>query len=236
MKDIFTITTARLLPTSREILTQQGVPATLTPRPQILDLAERARDEFNALVEASGMLVSVDHDQFANVFFGEGQNAAATPLADIHPRAEQLALFVVTIGEAVCARIRALFDQDCALATMLDAAASLGADRASDRAVRRYRSLLTEQDAVPADTVFMAYSPGYCGWHVSAQHRLFARLQPAAIGVTLRGSSLMQPLKSVSGVIVGGPADIHRFDNQFPFCNECETRSCRDRIAGLTDR
>ena len=37
-------------------------------------------------------------------------------------------------------------------------------------------------------------------------------------------------LKSITGVIVAGPAAIHSFDDDFAFCSECRTRGCRKRI------
>ena len=75
------------------------------------------------------------------------------------------------------------------------------------------------------------YSPGYCGWHITAQRKLFAALQPAAIGVSLNASCLMEPLKSVSGVILAGPPAIHEFEAGFPFCRQCRDRSCGARLA-----
>lgn len=46
------------------------------------------------------------------------------------------------------------------------------------------------------------FSPGYCGWHVSGQQQLFPLMgTPQPCGVELTPSSLMVPIKSVSGVI-----------------------------------
>ena len=46
------------------------------------------------------------------------------------------------------------------------------------------------------------FSPGYCGWHVSQQHLLFSHFPtPQPCGITLSESSLMTPIKSVSGII-----------------------------------
>ncbi len=79
----------------------------------------------------------------------------------------------------------------------------------------------------------MRYSPGYCGWHVSGQMALFDYLGPDAVGITLTESFLMHPLKSVSGVIVAGQPDIHRFVHDFPFCAACTGKECRERIGSL---
>jgi hypothetical protein len=46
----------------------------------------------------------------------------------------------------------------------------------------------------------------------------------------------MQPLKSVSGVILAGPRTIHRFPPTYDFCDRCETRTCRDRLRAMAAR
>ena len=45
------------------------------------------------------------------------------------------------------------------------------------------------------------YSPGYCNWLVSEQKKLFPLLKGNTCGIQLTPSSLMIPLKSVSGII-----------------------------------
>ena len=45
------------------------------------------------------------------------------------------------------------------------------------------------------------FSPGYCGWHVSQQQLLFPLFEGKTCGITLTDSSLMVPIKSVSGII-----------------------------------
>ena len=76
------------------------------------------------------------------------------------------------------------------------------------------------------------YSPGYCGWHISAQERLFARLRPEQIGIRLNERFLMTPLKSISGVLVAGPARIHQVTGSYPFCAQCKSPACRERALG----
>lgn len=45
------------------------------------------------------------------------------------------------------------------------------------------------------------YSPGYCSWDVSEQQKLFRLLPEGCCGITLSDSSLMFPIKSISGII-----------------------------------
>ena len=49
------------------------------------------------------------------------------------------------------------------------------------------------------------YSPGYCGWHVTQQQLLFSCLPESPCGIRLSDSSLMSPIKSVSGILAYGP-------------------------------
>ncbi|MCK7538940.1 MAG: hypothetical protein MZV63_52410 [Marinilabiliales bacterium] len=43
------------------------------------------------------------------------------------------------------------------------------------------------------------FSPGYCGWDVAEQHKLFSFFKDNFCGITLTESALMNPVKSVSG-------------------------------------
>ena len=62
------------------------------------------------------------------------------------------------------------------------------------------------------------FSPGYCGWHVSQQQLLFPLFQGHTCGVRLTDSSLMLPIKSVSGII-GLGKEVRRLDYTCGLCN-----------------
>jgi hypothetical protein len=113
---------------------------------------------------------------------------------------------------------------------MLDGAASEGAELAAQVLEQEYIRYLVSGDTPIRGMSALQFSPGYCGWHISGQRKLFEFLQPAEIGLELTDSYLMRPLKSVSGVIVVGPREIFDFKDDFDFCDECDTRSCRERV------
>lgn len=70
------------------------------------------------------------------------------------------------------------------------------------------------------------FSPGYCGWHVSQQHLLFSHFPtPQPCGITLSESSLMTPIKSVSGII-GIGATVRHLDYT---CGLCDYKDCYKR-------
>lgn len=62
------------------------------------------------------------------------------------------------------------------------------------------------------------FSPGYCGWHVSQQQLLFPLFHGHTCGVTLTDSSLMVPIKSVSGII-GIGKEVRKLDYSCGLCN-----------------
>lgn len=66
------------------------------------------------------------------------------------------------------------------------------------------------------------YSPGYCGWNVSEQQKLFSFFPENYCGVTLTPHSLMQPVKTVSGIIGIG----HDVKRKGYACNICDMDNC----------
>ena len=69
------------------------------------------------------------------------------------------------------------------------------------------------------------FSPGYCGWHVSQQQLLFPLFKGETCGVCLTESSLMLPIKSVSGII-GLGKNVKHLDYT---CGLCDFEQCYKR-------
>lgn len=66
------------------------------------------------------------------------------------------------------------------------------------------------------------YSPGYCGWKVEEQQKLFQLMPKGLCNISLGESSLMQPIKSVSGVIGIGTG----VKNNPYTCSLCNMKNC----------
>jgi hypothetical protein len=66
------------------------------------------------------------------------------------------------------------------------------------------------------------YSPGYCGWDVSEQHKLFRLFPDNHCGIVLTPSALMDPVKSVSGIIGIGS----RVRRAAYSCRICDMKNC----------
>jgi hypothetical protein len=199
---------------------------------RVSSLVGEAGEAFVAAARPRGLWQRISRAAFEEVLHADGASEPATPLAQVIEDAAELALFAVTLGDAIAQRVAHLFAAgDLAGGYILDQIASQAADELAQRAAR-----LFEAAAPRAGSAALPYSPGYCGWNVAGQHSLFAALEPAEIGISLNDSCLMQPLKSVSGVLVLAPLAAHDFSPAFPCCAGCATLDCRERVAALAAR
>ncbi len=232
MNETTTFSAESVLPDKHTVFANQGIPTQTRAREETESLYSSALSLLPRLVSPQGIIAPISKTDFAEVYQGEGRNEPSTPVGDIFEQAHWLALFAVTIGPEISSEIARLFgSNDFALGCMLDSAASAAADRLSDLAEGRYLETHSTKEPTPSDMTVMKYSPGYCGWHISGQKKLFEFLDPGQIGVSLGESFLMQPLKSVSGVIIAGPREIHDFQDSYTFCSECRGHDCRQRLA-----
>ena len=227
---------SEILPEREAVLRFQGMAGGVPVQDQVTALLAEALDIFNETCEPVGIIAELSTNEFREIFRGEGENNRDTPLDHIFPQADALALFALTVGGEVSRRIEDLFaENDFALGYMLDTVASLAADKAVEVCEASFLHDLVQRRLTRPDHHALSYSPGYCGWHLTGQKKLFQYLQPEKIGITLNDSCLMTPLKSVTGVLAAGRKDIHLFETNYTFCRDCRTYSCRQRMKKLMD-
>jgi hypothetical protein len=237
MSEIVKISIDDVLPNREAVMALQGIPQNKEPPENATQLFIEALGVFRKCVHPLGIIKDILYDDFHRVYEGQSLNAKDTPVPKIALKAGALALFAITLGRAVHDEINSLLgSRELALGSMLDSVASAGAEKAADMVETRFLQSLSSRGVVDEKSVVMRYSPGYCGWHVSGQKKLFEYLQPDKIGIDLNDSYLMEPLKSISGVLIAGRKEIHIIEDNYPFCRECETHSCQERMAALLDR
>jgi hypothetical protein len=244
MRRLLTLSPAEVKPERAEVLRGQGVPPGAAISDRVEAVLNAAAIRFSALARPRAVVQTVDREALAAVLQGGGFEPEDTPVGSIASRADALALFAATLGQEISDEIDALFaGGDFALAAMLDGFASEAAEVLVTRLEWWFAKWVSGTEVVgggavhcaptgrarPA-AVVLAYSPGYCGWPVTGQRRLFAALVPADVGITLTSSCLMRPLKSVSGVLVAGPPSLHDLGQEFPCCASCSDPVCRARI------
>jgi hypothetical protein len=231
MRRIINIEPNIIVPDRYDVFASQGIGRGEKVSENVEVLLNKAMGLFQKSVDPISIISEISKNKFETIYKGEGWNEKNTPLSTISKKADALALFAVTIGEKITRKIDRLFKSDeFALGHMLDAVASVGTEKAAEYMVNFFLSVVSKKKKVKPLTKALSYSPGYCGWHVSGQRKLFEVLQPERIGISLLNSFLMKPLKSISGVIVIGKREIHIFDDNYSFCGQCRTHSCRARI------
>ena len=132
---------------------------------------------------------------------------------------ELLALFICTAGEEVSHRSKELMSSGNLLeGYVADLVGSLLAEGAMDILQERLRNEMESKGL----KITNRYSPGYCNWDVSEQHKLFSFFPEGFCGVRLSESALMNPVKSVSGVIgIGRNVSFNKY-----VCDACSEVDC----------
>jgi hypothetical protein len=115
--------------------------------------------------------------------------------------AEQVTVAVCTIGPALEAAVKELFDDDPVQAMALDGAGVAALREVSWVVIDEVRGIAADQGWGSG----MRAQPGQEGWSILQQRAIFGHLPGDEIGVRLNDSCLMVPQKSVSFVIGMGP-------------------------------
>ena len=133
--------------------------------------------------------------------------------------AEEAALFISTAGPVIGEKSRnSMKSGDLLKGYVYDVIGSEVVEAAADMMQEELRKSM----AAPGKGITNRFSPGYCGWDVAEQHKLFSFFKDNFCGITLTESALMNPIKSVSGLI--GIGELVRYA---PYqCHLCDDKNC----------
>lgn len=133
--------------------------------------------------------------------------------------AEGCALFICTSGAGIGERSKELMAVgDLMEGYILDVIGSVTVECAVDKIQDSFEYELTNRGVKTANR----YSPGYCGWALSEQKQFFELFPYNHCGIKLSDSCLMDPIKSISGVI-GFGAHVKKMAYE---CQMCELETC----------
>lgn len=163
----------------------------------------------NPLINAKNGTLEIE-----NTIFNTGKIVASSMA-----KSSFITFFICTIGEGMENFSKKLMGEGSSLEGFItDIIASVFAEE-----VANYVHLLVEKTASELNfKITNRYSPGYCNWPVNEQQKLFALMGNNTSGVKLTDSSLMVPIKSVSGII-GLGTDVKRLAYK---CNICADEKC----------
>lgn len=133
-----------------------------------------------------------------------------------------IALFICTAGEAISHRSQELSKGDHpVLGYVFDILGSMIVEAATDLLHQEIKLIALKKGM----SITNRYSPGYCKWSVADQHKLFSFFPPKCCGISLTDSSLMYPVKSVSGIIgLGEEVKFREYT-----CDLCNQTDCFHR-------
>jgi hypothetical protein len=134
-------------------------------------------------------------------------------------KSDSAALFLCTAGEEIGKRSKELMQEsDMLKGYVYDVVGS----EIVDTAAGRMWLLLEKEMKAEGLKVTNGYSPGHCGWDVAEQHKLFNLVPGDFCKIRLTESALMDPVKSVSGVI-----GIGENVKYYPYvCDLCSLKDC----------
>jgi hypothetical protein len=134
-------------------------------------------------------------------------------------KSESIAFFLCTAGEEIGAYAEKLMRQgDLLEGYIMDIVGSEIVEASMDKIQDELEQQLSQQGL----KITNRYSPGYCGWSVSEQQKLFSFFPGNCCDITLTSYSLMQPIKSVSGIIGIG----HEVSRKGYTCSLCSMANC----------
>jgi hypothetical protein len=139
-------------------------------------------------------------------------------------RSDSVAIFLCTAGTEIGIRSKkAMQDRDLLKGYIYDVVGSEIVEAVTDV----MQEDLEESMLDSGMKITNRYSPGYCGWDVAEQHKLFELIPENYCGIQLSPSALMDPVKSISGII-----GIGRNVSYNPYtCRMCDMDNCLYRRA-----
>jgi hypothetical protein len=134
-------------------------------------------------------------------------------------RSQSVALFLCTAGEKIGEVSRQLIgEKDFLRGYIYDVAGSEIVEAAADIMQKKIMENMQEEGML----ITNRFSPGYCGWNVSEQHKLFQLIPDNFCGIRLTESALMVPIKSISGIIgIGRNVKFNPYT-----CSLCDYENC----------
>jgi hypothetical protein len=132
---------------------------------------------------------------------------------------ESIAVFLSTAGDEIGTRSRnAMTEGDLLKGYIYDVVGSEIVEAAADI----MQNALETEMAAEGKRITNRYSPGYCGWNVAEQHKLFRFMPYNFCGIRLTSAALMDPVKSLSGFI-----GIGNNVKRLPYtCSVCDMKDC----------
>jgi Vitamin B12 dependent methionine synthase, activation domain len=172
--------------------------------------------------------MKVEYRIFENIVFDDNQKTVTVKdlIFNINKiiygqikKSDSAAFFLCTAGSEIGARSKnSMKEGDLLRGYVYDVVGSEAVEAAADL----MQNQLEEELKLSGRKITNRFSPGYCGWMVVEQHKLFELMPDNFCGIRLTPSALMDPIKSVSGII-----GIGKNVKRAPYaCSFCDMKDC----------
>jgi hypothetical protein len=142
-------------------------------------------------------------------------------------KSDSVAIFLCTAGNEIGIRSRKIMqERDFLKGYIYDVIGSEIVEAAADLMQTNLEKTILDS----GERITNRFSPGYCGWDVAEQHKLFQLIPDNYCGIHLTPSALMDPVKSISGIIgIGKNVKYNPYTCGMCDMNDCIYRSVREK-------
>lgn len=152
-----------------------------------------------------------------------GVSFTSSKFAKIMEGCSEIILFIATIGDGIEEEIARFTEENyLSKAYILDSMGSVTIENMVEEFYQDMRELYRSKSR----EITFRFSPGYCDWSIKDQKKLFSFFDSLPTGVELMDSYLMQPRKSISGIIGVLPPDMDFAATDYNPCSECGKKDC----------
>ena len=193
-----------------------------TPSPfdEIIDRTLLEAEEHSSIKGAVIEIPKIlpDHSQ-GIILFDHTKLHTGTRITTLLEDAESMICFIITAGKGIEKWMQqCMQQQDTYSSYVIDVVGSEMVDLAG----LQLQNLVERQKAKAGLAITDMYSPGYCNWPVSDQETIFSFFPEGCCGITLTESLLMDPIKSISGIMGVGKKVVRNRENYCSHCNQTE--------------
>lgn len=191
--------------------------------PSYTDFLKSELESLNSIANIEGGYTLLDAiADSENIYVQDSIFHVGSEIAKYFNNTSRIALFLCTAGTEITNRINELSAQgDLIGAYLLDILGSVMVENAMDKIQENLKMDLSSNGL----QITNRYSPGYCDWKVTGQKSLFSFLPDYFCKVSLNESCLMEPAKTVSGIIGIGK----KVCFQKHVCQNCSSFNCMYR-------
>jgi hypothetical protein len=155
-----------------------------------------------------------------------GVSFTSSKFAKIMRDCSEIIFFIATIGNGIEEEVARFTEENyLSKAYILDSMGSV----TIENMVEEFYQDMSERYRSQGREITFRFSPGYCDWSIKDQKKLFSFFDSLPTGVELMDSCLMQPRKSISGIIGVLPPDMDFAATPYNPCSECGKKDCIGR-------